>query len=124
MAKAQSSSQRRSEQAYKSKGYAKRISDQIAMALIVYTLMLIFIVTPPLASGMRIWPYFLLVVLVAAVIPYFRGLDHRWKALENSELGDSNLASRYAMDRAKLWIVAISIPLMLAALCRTVSAVF
>ena len=113
----------RSAQMHRPRGYAKRISDQIAMALIVYTLLLIFIVTPSLAHGMRIWPYFLLVGLVAAVIPFFRGLDHRWTALENSELSDGGLDTRFKLDRVKLWMVAIGIPLMLAAICRTVSAV-
>lgn len=119
MAKAQSSAQRGSAQMHKPKGYAKRISDQIALALIVYTLLLIFMVTPTLESGMRIWPYFLLVLLVAAVIPFFRGLDHRWKALETSELSGSGLNTRFAIDRVKLWMVALGIPFILAALCRT-----
>jgi hypothetical protein len=122
MAKAQSSSQRSSSQVHQPKGYAKRISDHIAMALIVYTLMLIFIVTPSLAHGMRIWPYFLLIVMVAAVIPFFRGVDHRWAALENSELSDSGLKTRFNLDKVKLWMVAVGIPLILAGICRTVSA--
>ena len=122
MARTQRSSQRSSGQMHQPKGYAKRISDHIALALIVYTLMLIFIVTPSLAHGMRIWPYFLLVVMVAAVIPFFRGVDRRWAALENSELSDSGLKTRFNLDKVKLWIVAVGIPLILAGICRTVSA--
>jgi hypothetical protein len=124
MAKAESSARRRTAQMHQPKGYAKRISDHIAMALVVYTLLLIFTVTPSLESGMRIWPYFLLVLLVAAVIPFFRGLDHRWTALENSELSDGGLNTRFAKDKVKLWIVAIGIPLILSAICRTISAAF
>jgi hypothetical protein len=123
MARAQQRSARQ-QTAYSrpSRGFAKKISDHIAMALVVYTLLLIFGVTPSLAHGMRIWPYFLLVVLVAGVIPFFRRLDHRWTALDASELSDSGLATRFAIDRLKLWLVAIGVPLLLAGVCWTVAA--
>ena len=97
------------------------MSDQIAIALIVYTLLLIFLVTPSLESGMRIWPYFLLVLMVAAVIPFFRGIDHRWKTLENSELSDHGLYLRFQQDTGKLCAVAVGIPLFLAMVCWTFS---
>jgi hypothetical protein len=45
--------------AYKS--YSKRMSDHVAFALVVYTLMLIFLVTPTIeSSGTSIFPYFVL----------------------------------------------------------------
>ncbi len=121
MAKAQSSSQRRAAQKAKPKSYAKRMSDQIAVALIIYTLLLIFLVTPSLASGMRIWPYFLLVVMVAAVIPFLRGVDHRWQILENSELSDRGLYLRFKQDTGKLCVLAFGIPLILAGVCSALS---
>jgi hypothetical protein len=114
----------RAKYAHQPKGYTRRISDHIAAALIVYTLMLIFLVTPELKSAASIWPYFLLVVLVAAIVPFFRAMDHRWQVLEHSELSASGLQTRYLLDRIKLWIIAIGIPLLLAISCRTLSAVF
>ena len=51
------------------KSYSKRMSDHVAFALVAYTLALIFLVTPRMESdGTSIFPYFLLVILVAAVI--------------------------------------------------------
>jgi hypothetical protein len=119
MARAERASNERASKVHQPKGYAKRISDHIALALVVYTLMLIFMVTPNLASGTHLWPYFLLVLLVAAVIPFFRMLDHKWQTLEKSELGHGGLDTRFAMDRIKLWTVAIGLPLLLTLFCRS-----
>ncbi len=106
------------------KGYAKRMSDHVAFALITYTLMLIFVVTPSMESkGTSILPYFLLVLLVGAVIPTCRRFEHRWQALENSELGSGGLETRFFMDRIKLWIGAIGIPVALSMLFRTIAAI-
>lgn len=123
MARAERASNERASKVHQPKGYAKRISDHIALALVVYTLMLIFIVTPNLAAETRIWPYFLLVLLVAAVIPFFRMLDHRWQALEKSELGQGGLDARFAIDKVKLWIVAIGLPILLTFVFRTFTLV-
>jgi hypothetical protein len=97
------------------KSFAKRMSDNIAWALITYTLLLIFLVTPTMETrGMSILPYFMLVVFVAIMVPFCRRIDRRWKVLDGSELSDSGLATRYAIDRTKLWIIAIGAPAALA----------
>jgi hypothetical protein len=99
----------------------KRMSDHIAMALVAYTLLLIFMVTPKLASGSSVWPYFLLIVFVGIVIPFFRSIDRRWDVLDNSELSGSGLKTRYAIDRIKLWAVALGLPMLLSILCKILS---
>ena len=105
------------------KGYAKRMSDHVAFALITYTLMLIFVVTPAMESkGTSILPYFLLVLLVGAVIPSLRRFEHKWKMLEDSELGSGGLETRFAFDRIKLWVGALGIPLLLAGIFRMIAA--
>ncbi len=109
MAKAMHSSAARGE-----KTYAKKINDHIALALIAYTMALIFGVTPAMKTeGGSILPYFLLVVFVALMVPFCRNIDNKWKKLDGSELGDSNLKSRYAIDRTKLWMVALGVPILL-----------
>ncbi|MEP7348800.1 MAG: hypothetical protein ABI668_02475 [Sphingorhabdus sp.] len=106
------------------KCFAKRISDHVAVALVVYTLALIFVTSPAMESeGTSIFPYFMLVVFVAMVIPACRSMEHRWKALEASELGDGGLHTRFLIDRVKLWIAAIAIPLILAGLFNAMNAV-
>ena len=111
MAKAQEAHLR----AYKS--YAKRMSDHVAIALVVYTLVLIFLVTPTIeSSGMSIFPYFVLVLFVAAVIPFCRNLERRWQKLCATALPDDGLETQYVADRMKLWVAAIAMPAVLAVL--------
>jgi cell division protein FtsW (lipid II flippase) len=97
------------------KSYAKRISDHVAIALVAYTLALIFVTSPAMESkGTSILPYFMLVVFVAMVIPACRNMEHRWVALEATELGDGGLETRFTLDRIKLWVAALAIPILLA----------
>ena len=97
------------------KSYAKRISDHVAVALVVYTLMLIFVTSPAMESdGTSILPYFMLVVFVAMVIPACRNMERRWKALEANGRSDANLETKFGMDRLKLWVAALLIPVLLA----------
>lgn len=99
------------------KSYAKRISDHVAVGLVVYTLALIFITSPAMESdGTSILPYFMLVVFVAMVIPACRKIERRWEKLEASDLGDGGLQTRFTMDRVKIWVAAIVIPVILAVL--------
>jgi cell division protein FtsW (lipid II flippase) len=96
------------------KSYAKRISDHVAVALVVYTLALIFITSPAMKSdGTSILPYFMLVVFVAMVIPTCRNMERRWQALEKGELNEAGLDTRFAADRFKLWLGALGIPVIL-----------
>jgi predicted membrane protein len=99
------------------KSYAKRISDHVAIALVVYTLALIFITSPSMTSeGTSILPYFALVGFVAMVIPACRNMERRWQALEKGELGEGSLETRFAADRIKLWVAALGIPVFLSVL--------
>jgi hypothetical protein len=125
MAKAERSKSYHEHSGHDKKGYDKRISDHVAIALVVYTLLLIFVVAPSIeGKGAAIWPYFLLVVLVAAIIPPFRRIDTRWQTLAQSELSRGGLETRFAIDRIKLWVIAIGVPFGLALVCRTLVAAF
>ena len=110
MAKAQQAAQGRAH-----KSYAKRISDHVAIGLVVYTLLLIFVTSPAMESkGTSILPYFMLVVFVAMVIPACRKIERRWEALSASDLGDGSLETRYTVERVRLWVAAFAIPAVLA----------
>lgn len=95
--------------------HAKRMSTHIAYALVMYTLLLIFEVSPQMeSSGMSIMPYFLLVVLVALAIPPCRNLERRWQLADaNGEHLDDGMFRR---DVIVLWICAIGFPTALMAL--------
>jgi hypothetical protein len=89
--------------------YAKRMSTHIAYALVVYTLLLIFEVSPQMESkGMSIMPYFILVLLVGLAILPCRNLEHRWKRLE----ADGQSAN-FGLEVGLLWLVAIGAPTFL-----------
>ena len=99
------------------RSYAKRMSDNVAAGLVVYTLALIFITSPAMHSeGTSILPYFMLVVFVAMVVPACHGLERRWAVFEKGELSEATLHTRFGVDCAKIWIGAIAIPIALAAL--------
>ncbi len=99
------------------KSYTKRISDHVATALVVYTLMLIFFTSPTMESkGTSILPYFMLVIFVAMVIPACRNMEHRWQALDAAEFGQDGLKTRFTFDCVKLWSAAIILPIILSVL--------
>jgi hypothetical protein len=100
--------------------YAKRISGHIAYALVVYTLMLIFLVAPLLkGNGMAIWPYFALVALVAAVILPCRNMEKLWQKLDEKGV---DMERHFFWARVRVWVGAIGIPLLLMAGLRGISA--
>lgn len=97
------------------KGYGKRMSTHIAYALVMYTLALIFEVSPMIkGSGMAIWPYFLLVFLVGLVILPCRNFEKRWQMLEIS--GEDDLSAQFKREVRGLWLCAIGAPTALMAI--------
>jgi hypothetical protein len=93
-------------------GYAKRMSSHIAYALVVYTLLLIFEVSPQMESkGMSIMPYFLLVLLVGLAIMPCRNLERRWQRLDSDS--QSAQGSEFRRDVVVLWLCAIGLPTLL-----------
>ena len=95
--------------------YAKRMSNHVAYALVAYTLLLIFEVSPQMeGKGMSIMPYFILVILVATVIIPCRNLERKWKAIGDSATGD--LDGQFRREMIGLWLCAIGIPTALMAI--------
>lgn len=102
------------------KSFAKRMCNHVAIALVVYTLMLIFVTSPAMDSGMSIYPYFILVLFVAIAIPFLRNMERCWQALEKTELGTGGLQSRFKVDLIKLWSLAIGLPVILSLIIRAI----
>jgi hypothetical protein len=95
--------------------FGKRMSNHIAYALVVYTLLLIFEVSPQMESGgMSILPYFLLVVLVGFAILPCRNLEKRWKAIDAR--GAADVGEAFRRDTILLWVGAIGGPTLLMAI--------
>jgi hypothetical protein len=92
--------------------HAKRMSTHIAYALVVYTLLLIFEVSPQMeGKGMSIMPYFILVALVGLAILPCRNLERRWSRLDAD--GVETHDAEFRRDVILLWIGAVGIPTLL-----------
>ena len=103
--------------------WRKRMSDNVAYALLTYTGLQIFVTMGQLKSGSgSILPYFALIVLVAAIIPGCRMFEKRWESLSSSEAANPELRDRFRRDQILLWICAIALPLALTGLYLGIAA--
>ena len=105
--------------------WRKRMSDNIAYALLVYTGLQIFVTLGALhAQGGSMLPYFALIVLVAAIIPACRRFEKRWERLSDVEAGDPAYAALFRRDRIVLWLLAIGLPLGVTGMFKLLALVF
>jgi len=103
--------------------WRKRMSDNVAYALLVYTGVQIGVTMSMLkGSSGSILPYFALVLLVAAIIPAARLFEARWSEMSDEEAGDPSLAGAFARDRLSLWLCALGLPFAMAAFFGGVEA--
>ena len=104
---------------HRSVRWDKKMSNNCAAALLVYTMMQIFFVLGFIETrGISIAPYFGLVVLVAVIIPFCRNFEKRWSEMGNSGLSEQSLAAKFRADQVVLWILALGLPLLFAALIK------
>ncbi len=97
--------------------WRKRMSDNIAYALLVYTVLQIFVTMGSLENrGGSMLPYFALVILVAAIIPACRRFETRWNRLSDSQAADPQFKSFYRRDQLWLWATAIGLPFLVSGL--------
>jgi len=97
--------------------WRKKMSDNVAYALLVYTGLQIFVTMGALKNGSgSILPYLALIVLVAAIIPGCRMFEKRWDALSDGQAANPELRGRFRRDLVVLWLCAIGLPLALTAL--------
>jgi hypothetical protein len=95
----------------------KKMSNNCAAALLVYTLMQIFFVLSFIETkGISIAPYFGLVLLVAIIIPFCRKFEKRWLTMSNSGLSEQSLAAKFRADQVVLWALAIGLPFVFVGL--------
>lgn len=104
--------------------WRKRMSDNIAYALLVYTTLQIFITMGALhGDGGSIMPYFALVILVAAIIPACRRFEKRWARLSDVQAADPEFGEFYRRDRLWLWAMAIGLPFAVTGLFKLLALV-
>ena len=103
----------------------KKMSNNCAAALLVYTMLQIFFVLRFIeAKGMSIAPYFALVLLVAVIIPFCRNFERRWATMGNSSLSQQSIAARFRSDQVFLWALALGLPLLFAGLIKAAGTLF
>ena len=94
--------------------WRRRMSDNVAYALLVYTGLQIWVTMGTLKNGSgSIVPYFALIVLVAAIIPGCRMVEKRWESLSDSQAANPELRDRFRRDQLLLWVSAIGLPFAL-----------
>lgn len=102
--------------------WRKKISDHVAYALLVYTGLQIFVTMTVLKTGHgSVLPYFALVLLVVAIIPGCRMFEKRWEGLSDGEASNPEFADRFRRDRLIIWVGAISLPIALTLLFKTIA---
>ena len=100
--------------------WSKAMSDNIALALIVYTALQIFVTVEALREGVSsTLPYFALIILVAAIIPACRWFEKRWD-LPAEARNDEGLRGDFRRDQFLLWALALGLPLAITALLRAI----
>ena len=105
--------------------WRKRMSDNIAYALLVYTALQIFVTVQALKmEGMSILPYLALIVLVAAIIPACRAFERRWLNISDEAAADPALKPAYRRDQIALWLLAVLLPLVLTGLFKLLASIF
>ena len=94
--------------------WRRKMSDNVAYALLVYTGLQIWVTMGTLKNGSgSIMPYFALIILIAAIIPGCRMFEKRWDGLSDSEAANPELRDRFRRDQLLLWVSAIGLPFAL-----------
>lgn len=105
--------------------WRKRMSDNIAYALLVYTALQIFVTMGMLQSeGGSLLPYFALVILVAAIIPACRRFEKRWNRLSDVQAADPHFAGYYRRDQLWLWGLSLGLPFLVSGLFLAMAKLF
>lgn len=96
--------------------WRKSMSDNVAIALIVYTILNIFLTVDAIKeTGLKSLAMLCLVILVAGIIPACRWFEKRWREISEEEAHDRALAGAYRRDQLLLWLLALGLPFALTA---------
>jgi len=94
--------------------WRKAMSDNVALALLVYTGMQIFMTVGAMKQGVSsIVPYLALVILVGGIIPACRWFERRWSGLSDARAADPDMKPAFRRDQIMLWLLAIGLPVVL-----------
>lgn len=125
MAKAWGNAQSEDKHGARTIDWRKKMSDNVAYALLVYTALQIFVTMGELhGSGGSILPYLALIVLVVGIIPACRSFERRWLSIGDEAAHDPELAPAFRRDQVMLWVLAIGLPFLLTGLFKLLAMAF
>lgn len=102
--------------------WRKSMSDNVAIALIAYTGLNIFLTVEAIKdTGLRSLAMVCLVILVAGIIPACHRFEKRWREISEEEAHDRALAGTYRRDQAILWLLALGLPFALTVAFRALA---
>jgi uncharacterized iron-regulated membrane protein len=105
--------------------WRKKMSDNVAYALLVYTALQIFVTMGQLhGEGGSILPYLALIILVVGIIPACRSFERRWVNIAEADATNPELAPAFRRDRMMLWLLAIGLPFVLTGLFKLLAIAF
>ncbi|MCX7285937.1 MAG: hypothetical protein NTX28_18190 [Novosphingobium sp.] len=102
--------------------WRKKMSNNVAYGLLVYTGLQIFVTMHEIqGSSASILPLFVLVVLVAAIIPLFRHFERRWEGLSDDQAHNPGYKAAFRRDQIKVWALAAILPFAITGGFRALS---
>lgn len=105
--------------------WRKKMSDNVAYGLLVYTGLQIFVTMHEIqGTSASILPLFVLVVLVAAIIPLFRNFERRWEHLSDEQARNPGFKAAFRRDQVKVWLLAAVLPFVITGLFKLLSVLF
>lgn len=105
--------------------WRKKMSDNVAYGLLVYTGLQIFVTMHEIqGTSASILPVFVLVMLVAAIIPMFRQFERRWEHLTDEQAHNMAFKAAFRRDQAKVWLLAAVLPFVITGGFKLLSALF
>ena len=94
--------------------WRKKMSNNVAYGLLVYTALQIFVTMHAIqGESASILPVFVLVMLVAAIIPMFRHFERRWEHLTDDQAHDRAFSAAFRRDQIKVWALAALLPFLI-----------
>lgn len=105
--------------------WRKKMSDNIAYALLVYTALQIFVTMGALGvNNGSLLPYAALIILVVGIIPACRRFEARWNRLSDAQAADPAFAGYFRRDRIWLWVLALGLPFVVTMMLKGLALAF
>ena len=105
----------------RSSGFAKRVSSQLAAALVTFALLQIFVVA---RMGGSLILHLGIIVAIGGFALAARTLEHRWSMLDGGTLSHSGLALRFRRDMLTLWSASLLGPMLWIPVALVMRALF